>query len=52
MFVNCCVEGRKMFIEVIEKVVEGCVWIGVMVKDFGLVDELGGIDKVLNVVVI
>lgn len=40
-----------MFKDKIEKIVEGCVWIGEMVKKIGLVDELGGIGKVLEIVV-
>lgn len=48
LFVNRCAEGRKMSTEAIEKVAEGRVWTGAMAKDLGLVDELGGIDKALN----
>lgn len=48
LFVTRCAEGRKMTTEAIEKVAEGRVWTGIMAKELGLVDELGGIDKALE----
>lgn len=50
-FVNRCAEGRHMTKEAIEKIAEGRVWTGEMAKDLGLVDELGGIDKALNIAI-
>ena len=37
--------------EAIEKVAEGRVWTGETAKQLGLVDELGGIDKALDMAV-
>ena len=51
LFVDRCAEGRNMTREQIEKVAEGRVWTGEMAKDLGLVDELGGIDRALEIAV-
>lgn len=51
LFVSRCAEGRGMTKEAIGKVAEGRVWTGEMAKELGLVDELGGIDKALNIAV-
>ncbi|MEG1163018.1 signal peptide peptidase SppA [Bacteroides sp.] len=51
LFVNRCAEGRHMSKEAIEKVAEGRVWTGEAAKQLGLVDELGGIDKALDIAV-
>lgn len=51
LFVNRCAEGRHMSKEAIEKVAEGRVWTGETAKQLGLVDELGGIDKALDIAV-
>ena len=37
--------------EAIEKIAEGRVWTGEAAKELGLVDELGGIDKALDIAV-
>lgn len=50
-FVSRCAEGRHMTKEAIEKIAEGRVWTGEMAKELGLVDELGGIDKALEIAV-
>ena len=50
-FVSRCAEGRHMTKEAIEKIAEGRVWTGETAKKLGLVDELGGIDKALNIAV-
>ena len=49
LFVSRCAEGRHMTKEGIEKTAEGRVWTGEMAKGIGLVDELGGIDKALEI---
>ncbi|MCM0323601.1 signal peptide peptidase SppA [Bacteroides fragilis] len=49
LFVSRCAEGRHMTKEGIEKIAEGRVWTGEMAKGIGLVDELGGIDKALEI---
>lgn len=50
-FVGRCAEGRHMSKEAIEKIAEGRVWTGETAKKLGLVDELGGIDKALDIAV-
>ena len=49
LFVKRCADGRKMSVEAIEKIAEGRVWTGIMTKENGLVDELGGIEKAMAV---
>ncbi len=49
LFVKRCADGRKMSVEAIEKIAEGRVWTGIMAKENGLVDELGGIEKAMAV---
>ena len=51
LFVDRCAEGRNMTREQIEKVAEGRIWSGEMAKELGLVDELGGIDRALEIAV-
>ena len=51
LFVDRCAEGRGMTREAIEKVAEGRVWTGEMAKELGLVDELGGIDRAMEIAV-
>ena len=50
-FITRCAEGRHMTKEAIEKIAEGRIWTGETAKDLGLVDELGGIDKALDIAV-
>lgn len=49
LFVKRCADGRGMSVEAIEKVAEGRVWTGADAKELGLVDELGGLDKALEI---
>lgn len=49
LFVSRCAEGRHMSKDKIEKIAEGRVWTGEMAKRIGLVDELGGIGKALEI---
>ena len=49
LFVQRCAEGRGMSTEAIEKVAEGRVWTGSAAKELGLVDELGGLDKAIEI---
>ena len=49
LFVQRCAEGRGMSVEAIEKIAEGRVWTGATAKELGLVDELGGLDKALEI---
>lgn len=47
-FVSKVAEGRKMTREEIFKYAEGRVWLGEEAKKIGLVDEIGGIEKVVS----
>lgn len=49
LFIKRCAEGRKMPIEDIKKIAEGRVWTGSDAKELGLVDELGGLDRALEI---
>ncbi len=41
--------GRKMPVEAVDKVAKGRVWSGSQAKELGLVDELGGLDRAIEV---
>ena len=41
--------GRKMPVEAVEKVAKGRVWSGSQAKQLGLVDELGGLDRAIEI---
>jgi protease IV len=41
--------GRKMTVEAVDKVGKGRVWSGSQAKEIGLVDELGGLDRAVQV---
>ena len=49
LFIKRCADGRHMSTEAIEKIAEGRVWTGYTAKEIGLVDELGGLDKALEI---
>jgi protease-4 len=49
LFVQRCAEGRGMTTEAIEKIAEGRVWTGAAAKELGLVDELGGLEKAVDI---
>lgn len=49
LFVKRCADGRGMSVESIEKIAEGRVWTGATAKELGLVDELGGLDKAIEI---
>jgi len=49
LFVNRCAAGRSMTPEAIKQVAEGRVWTGAKAVELGLVDELGGLDKAIEV---
>lgn len=48
-FTKGVAEGRKMTVEAVDKVGKGRVWSGAQAKDLGLVDELGGLDRAVEV---
>ena len=49
LFVQRCADGRGMSVEAIGKIAEGRVWTGATAKEIGLVDELGGLDRALEI---
>ena len=51
LFVKRCAEGRGMTTDEIKKIAEGRVWTGAKAKELGLVDELGGLDKALEIAI-
>jgi protease IV len=48
-FTKGVAEGRKMTVEAVDKVGKGRVWSGSQAKGLGLVDELGGLDRAVQV---
>lgn len=48
LFVKRCADGRKMPVDEIKKIAEGRVWTGLMAKELGLVDEIGGINDAIE----
>ena len=49
LFVKRCADGRGMSVEAIEKIAEGRVWTGATAKELGLIDELGGLNKAIEI---
>src|SRR5271168_3511889 len=48
-FTKGVAQGRKMTVEAVDKVGKGRVWSGAQAKELGLVDELGGLDRALEI---
>jgi protease-4 len=48
-FTEGVAEGRHMSVEAVDKIAKGRVWTGAQAKDLGLVDELGGLDRAIEV---
>jgi len=48
-FTKGVAEGRKMSVDAVDKIGKGRVWSGSQAKDLGLVDELGGVDRAIEV---
>jgi len=48
-FTEGVAEGRHMSVEAVDKIAKGRVWTGTQAKDLGLVDELGGLDRAVDV---
>jgi protease IV len=48
-FTKGVAEGRKMTVEAVDKIGKGRVWTGAQAKQIGLVDELGGLDRAIEV---
>ena len=51
LFLTRVAEGRGMTKEAVDQVGQGRVWTGVRAKELGLVDELGGLDRALEIAV-
>lgn len=51
LFVTRCAEGRGMSKEAIDRIGQGRVWTGARAKELGLVDELGGLDRAIEIAV-
>lgn len=48
LFLTRCANGRGLTKEEVGKVAEGRVWTGETAKELGLVDELGGLDRAIE----
>ena len=48
LFVQRCADGRDMTAEQIKKIAEGRVWTGENALEIGLVDELGGLSRAIE----
>ena len=49
-FVSRVAEGRKRTFDQIEPLAQGRVWLGAQAKQNGLVDELGGLDRAVELI--
>ncbi len=48
-FTKGVAQGRKMTVEAVDKIGKGRVWSGAQAKQLGLVDELGGLDRAIEI---
>ena len=51
LFLSRVAEGRGMSKEAVDRVGQGRVWTGLRAKELGLVDELGGLDRAIEIAV-
>lgn len=51
LFLTRCSDGRDITKEELDKIAQGRVWTGNTAKELGLVDELGGLDKALDIAI-
>lgn len=51
LFLTRCSDGRGISKEELDKIAQGRVWTGSKAKELGLVDELGGLDKALEITI-
>lgn len=51
LFLTHCSDGRGISMEELDKIAQGRVWTGSTAKELGLVDELGGLDKALEIAI-
>lgn len=48
LFLKRCCDGRGMSRDEMDRIAQGRVWTGSMAKELGLVDELGGLDRAIE----
>jgi protease-4 len=48
-FIEGVAQGRHMSVAAVDKIGKGRVWTGAQAKDLGLVDELGGLDRAIEI---
>lgn len=48
-FIKGVADGRKMSVDAVDKIGKGRVWSGSQAKDLGLIDELGGLDRAIEI---
>ncbi|MDO4163942.1 MAG: signal peptide peptidase SppA [Bacteroides sp.] len=51
LFLTRCSDGRHISKEALDKIAQGRVWTGSTAKELGLVDELGGLDKAMEIAI-
>lgn len=51
LFLKRCADGRNMSVEEIDRIGQGRVWTGSKAKELGLVDEIGDLDKAIEIAV-
>lgn len=51
LFLTRCSDGRGISKEDLDKIAQGRVWTGSKAKELGLVDELGGLDRALEIAI-
>lgn len=51
LFLTRCSEGRGIHKKDLDKIAQGRVWTGAKAKELGLVDELGGLDRALEIAI-
>lgn len=51
LFLTRCSDSRNISKEELDKIAQGRVWTGNKAKELGLVDELGGLDKALDIAI-
>ena len=51
LFLTRCSDGRGISMEELDKIAQVRVWTGSTAKELGLVDELGGLDKALEIAI-
>jgi protease-4 len=49
MFIGHVAEGRKMDVSMVDSIGQGRVWSGINAKEIGLVDELGGLERAIEI---